>query len=159
VRPVLQFLEQTYGVVAATGTDLPLIDDPSGPLTPFVALRDIPIWMADSQSFYAELERARGEKEDRQDGRVVVEPLANSGLPTSAQNAQNNFFQAYRFYYRPGSQRPDLPQNKIERSPKPHEFEFHEMLSSLADHPMLLRRLGLVIDLVVDIDPALVPTT
>jgi len=159
VRPVLQFLKQTYGAVAASGTDFPLIDDPSGPLAPFVPLRNIAARITDSQSFYAELGRAHEDKTKRADGRVVSEPIANSSLPAAAQDAQNNFFQAYRFYYRPGSQRPDLPQNYVEPSPKPHEFEFHEMLSSLADHPLLLRRLGIVIDLVADVDPSLVPAT
>ena len=42
----------------------------------------------------------------------------------------------------------------VEPSPKPHEFDFHEMLSSLADYPLLLRRLGIVIDLVVDLPSA-----
>lgn len=159
VRPVLQFLKQTYGTAAASGTELPSIDDPVGPLAPFVPLRDIPVRITDSQSFYGELARAREDKQTRLDGRVVVEPMADPSLPPAAQGAQETFFQAYRFYTRPGSQRPDLPQDYVEPSPKPHDFEFHEMLSSLADHPALLRRLGLVIDLVVDVDPAAVPAT
>ena len=159
VRPVLQFLEQAYGAAAASGTELPSIDDPFGPLAPFVPLRDIPVRITDSQSFYTELERAHEDKKTRSDGRVVVEPMADPSLPPAAQEAQNNFFQAYRFYSRPGSQRPDLPQDYVEPSPKPHDFEFHEMVSSLADHPLLLRRLGIIIDLIVEVDPAAVPAT
>jgi len=155
VRPVLQFLEQTYGAAAAAGTDLPSIDDPFGPLAPFVPLRDIPIRITDSQSFYEELARAR--EKDKSDGKVVFEAMADSSLPPAAQNAQNHFFQAYRFYTRPGNQRPDFPQEHVEPSPKPHEFEFHEILSGLADHPQLLRRLGIVIDLDIEIDAAQVP--
>ncbi|HEY2946884.1 MAG TPA: hypothetical protein VGJ53_00555 [Micromonosporaceae bacterium] len=155
VRPVLRFLEQAYGAAAAAGTNLPSIDDPFGPLAPFVPLSHIPIRITDSQSFYAELARAR--QDNKGDGQVVFEPMADPSLPPAAQEAQNSFFQAYRFYYRPGSQRPDFPQDHIEPSPKPHEFDFHEMLSSLADHPLLLRRLGIIIDLIVDLDPALVP--
>ena len=157
VRPVLQFLEQAYGAVAAAGPDLPAIDDPLGPLAPFVPLREIPIRITDSQSFYGELARAHEDKKKRRDGHVVFEPIADASLPPSAQDAQNHFFRAYRFYTRPGNQRPDFPQDYLEPSPKPHEFEFHEILSALADHPLLLRRLGLVIDLIVDVDPALVP--
>ena len=159
VRPVLQFLEQAYGTAAASGTELPSIDDPFGPLAPFIPLRDIAVRIADSQSFYGELSRAHEDKKTRSDGRVVTEPMADTSLPPALQEAQNNFFQAYRFYTRPGGQRPDLPQDYVEPSPKPHDFEFHEMLSSLADHPLVLRALGIVIDLIVDVDPAAVPAT
>jgi hypothetical protein len=155
VRPVLQFLKQAYSAAAAAGSDLPSIDNPVGPLAPFVPLSHIPIRITDSQSFYEELTRAR--QDDKSDGQVVFEPMADSSLPPADQEAQNKFFQAYRFYYRPGSQRPDFPQKHIEPPPKPHEFDFHQMLSSLADHPMLLRRLGIIIDLVVDVDPSQVP--
>jgi hypothetical protein len=151
VRPMLQFLEQTYGAVAAKGTELPSIDDPLGPLAPFGPLRVIPARVADSQSFYSELARAHEDKKKRSDGRVVAEPMGDPTL--------GHFFQAYRFYSRPGSQRPDLPQDYIEPSPKPHDFEFHEILSGLADHPRLLRPLGIVIDLIVDVDPATVPAS
>jgi hypothetical protein len=151
VRPVLQFLEQAYGAAAAAGTELPSIDDPLGPLAPFMPLRDIPARIADSHSFYAELARAHEDKKKRRDGRVVIEPMADPTL--------SHFFQAYRFYSRPGSQRPDLPQDYIEPSPKPHDFEFHEILSGLADHPLLLRRLGIVIDLIADVDPSAVAAT
>jgi hypothetical protein len=159
VRPLLQFLEQTYGAAAAAGANFPSIDDPAGPLAPFVPLKSIPVRITDSQSFYGELARAREDKKTRSDGQVVFESMADSSLPPAVQESQNNFFQAYRFYYRPGSQRPDLPNDYIEPSPKPHDFEFHEILSGLADHPLLLRRLGIVVDLVVDIDPAVVPAT
>ena len=128
VRPVLKFLEQAYGTAAASGTDLPSIDDPFGPLAAFAPLKDIPVRMTDSQSFYGELARAREDKKKREDGRVVVESMADPSLPPAAQQAQQTFFQAYRFYTRPGNQRPDLPEDYVEPSPKPHDFEFHEML-------------------------------
>ena len=159
VRPVLQFLEQVYGAAAAAGANLPSIDDAFGPLAHFVPLKDIPMRIVDSESVYEELARSHEDKKTRSDGRVVVEPMADSSLPPAAQEAQNNFFQAYRFYSRPGSQRPDLPEDYIEPSPKPHDFEFHEILSGLADHPLLLRLLGIVIDLVVDVEAAAVPAT
>ncbi len=159
VRPVLQFLEQAYGAAAAAGTDLPSIDDPFGPLARFAPLHHIPRRIVDSQSFYGELARAQEDKKTITDGKVVHEPMADSSLPPDMQAAQNNFSEAYRFYSRPGSQRPDLPADYIEPSPKPHDFEFHEILSGLADHPLLLRRLGVVIDLLVDVEPAAVPAT
>lgn len=162
VRPVLHFLEQAYGTAAKAGADLPSIDDALGPLAPFVPLSFIPHRIQDSRSFWDELRRAqkgrddRG-RDDRARGRVVSETVADAGLPPAVQEAQNAFFQAYRFYSRPGSQRPDFPENYKEPSPQPHKFEFHEMLSSLADHPALLRRLGLVIDLILDVPAAEVP--
>jgi hypothetical protein len=111
VRPVLRFLEQTYGAAAAAGTNLPSIDDPLGALAPFVPLGGLTNLITDSQSFHDELGRAlQGEKLAKSDGQVVSEAVASSSLPAPAQAAQNNFFQAYRFYYRPGSQRPDFPQ-------------------------------------------------
>jgi len=155
VRPVLQFLEGAYGKAAAAGTNLPSIDDPLGPLAPFAPLSVIPMRVRDSESFYGEL--ARAHDQSKSDGKVVFESIADSSLPSSAQWAQNTFFQAYRYYTRPGSQRPDFPEDYQEPSPKPHEFDFHEMLSSLADHPALLRRLGIILDLVVDVEPGLVP--
>ena len=159
VRPLLKFIKQAYGEAAAAGTDLPSIDDAFGPLAPFAPLKKIPMRILDSQSFHDELARAYEDKKTISDGHVVVEDMADSSLPSAAQEAQNNFFQAYRFYSRPGSRRPDLPEDYIEPSPKPHDFEFHEILSGLADHPLLLRRLGVVIDLVVDVEAAAIPAT
>jgi hypothetical protein len=155
VRPLLQFLEQSYGAAAAQGTELPSLDDPLGLLAPFLPLGTIPTRVTDSSSFYQEL--ARAQEPRRRDGRVVFEDVADTSLAPASQQAVNAFFQAYRFYHRPGSQRPDLPDDLIERSPKPHDFEFHEVLSGLADFPELLRRLGLVIDLVVDVDVGALP--
>jgi hypothetical protein len=41
VRPVLTFLKETYGGLAAAGPGLPSIDDPTGPLTAFEPLRGL----------------------------------------------------------------------------------------------------------------------
>lgn len=157
VRDVLQFLKKSYGAAAAAGANLPSIDDPAGPLAPFSPLSRIPIVIQDSQSFYSEL--ARAHEKVKPDGKVVFEHIGEYGLPGDVQAAQDTFFQAYRFYTRPGSQRPDFPVDHVEPSPKPHAFDFHQMLSSLSDHPALLRRLGIVIDLLVEIEPGLVPPT
>jgi hypothetical protein len=152
VRGVLQFLKTTYGELGAAGSEVPSIDDLTGPLAPFGPLEHLTNRITDSQSFYEELYRSQqGEKGD---GKVVWENVADSSLPYHQQAAQNDFFQAYRFYYRPGSQRPDLPADYIEPSPDVPEFDFHQMVASLADFPDLLRRLGLIVDLVVDLpDP------
>jgi hypothetical protein len=149
VRGVLQFLQETYGALGAAGTDLPSIDDSTGPLAPFRPLEHLTTWITDSGSFYEELQRAHSS--EKEDGQVVVENVADSSLPPAQQAAQNDFFQAYRFYYRPGSQRPDFPADYVEPRPEVPEFDFHQMVAQLGDHPELLRRLGLVVDLVVDL--------
>jgi hypothetical protein len=148
-REIHQYLQQIYGELGGAGTDLPSIDDPSGPLTGFTPLQDIPNWITDSQSYYGELVRAQ--EKGKCTGRVVSENVADPGLPYAQQAAQNNFFQAYRFYSRPGSNRPDFPDDYVEPSPDVPEFDFHQMVAQIADHPEVLRRLGLVVDLVVDL--------
>ncbi len=149
VRGVLQFLQTTYGELGAAGTEVPSIDDLTGPLGPFGPLEHLTNRITDSQSFYEEL--YRGQEGEKGDGRVVWENVADSSLPYQQQAAQNDFFQAYRFYYRPGSQRPDLPADYIEPSPDIPDFDFHQMVAGLADYPDLLRRLGLIVDLIVDL--------
>jgi hypothetical protein len=163
VRDVLRFVTNTYADLAASGPELPSIDDDAGPLAAFAPLGDITTWIRDSKSFYDELARARTKakgtaERETLDGKVVVEHVAEANLSAAEQQAQDAFFQAYRFYYRPGSQRPDLPAGYKEPPPKIHDFDFHEIVSLLADHPVLLRSLGLVVDLVIDLnDPANLP--
>src|SRR5262249_4070534 len=131
--------------------DLPSIDDAAGPLALFAALEGLTSRVADSSSFWDELRRGH-EKKDRRDGRVVTEAIADGRLSPSQQEHQNSLFQAYPFYYRPASQRPDFPEKYVEPPPDVPKFDFHEILSLLADHPVLLRRAGLVIDLAVDLE-------
>jgi len=88
------------------------------------------------------------------DGIVVTDPIADPSLPWDQQEAQNALFGAYRFYRRPGSDRPDFPADYEEPKPEVPKPEFHEIVSMVADHPELLRRLGLVIDLVVEMEDA-----
>jgi len=159
VRDVLDFIKATYGELSAAGPNLPSIDDPTSPLVAFRPLAPIASRVADASSFWDELARAKKKADqpssEEKDpaalpvGQVVKENVADPSLPGAAQSAQNAFFQAYRFYHRPGSQRPDFPHDYIEPPPKVPTFDFHEALALLADHPALLRKLGLVIDLVV----------
>ena len=172
VRDVLQFVSSTYGALSAAGPDLPSIDDPSGPLKVFEALEDVAVAVADSGSFWDEFGRAQekaaqGPEEPAKPGepgepgggssggsgapvgKVATDTFGDPSLPWNQQSAQSALFKAYRFYHRPGSQRPDFPEDYIEPPPDVPEFDFHEIVSLLADHPALLRRLGLVIDLVV----------
>lgn len=150
VRGVHTFLKGAYGALGAAGTDLPSIDDPAGPLAPFGALEHLTTLITDSSSFYEELERSH--QSDKEAGRVVEEHVADSGLSPVEQAAQNHLFQAYRFYYRPGSQHPGLPLDYVEPSPAVPELDFHRLIAQLGDHPALLRRLGLLVDLVVELD-------
>jgi hypothetical protein len=129
VRGILGFLKNTYGALGAVGTDFPSIDDPNGPLAPFRPLEHITTWITDSSSFYEELWRARQDK--KEDGRVVEDKVSDASLPGDLQAAQDNFFQAYRFYYRPGSQRPDFPADYIEPSPDV-QFDFRRWWLSWA---------------------------
>jgi hypothetical protein len=159
VREVLEFIKTTYGELSAAGPNLPSIDDATGPLAAFRPLAPIATQVADASSFWDELARAKkkadeagSEEEDPAAlpvGKVVKDHFADPSLPGAAQSAQNAFFQAYRFYHRPGSQRPDFPDDYIEPPPKVPTFDFHEAIALLADHPELLRKLGLVIDLVL----------
>jgi hypothetical protein len=153
VRDVLGFVEQTYAALAAAGPDLPPVADPKGPLAIFGALDGLTDRLADSKSFWEELgraqERAAGSELD--DGKVVHESFANPSLPWDQQAAQAALTEATRFYYRPGSRRPDLPEGYIEPPPEAPRFDFHEIVSLLGDHPAVLRRLGLIVDLVVEL--------
>ena len=82
------------------------------------------------------------------------EQVASASLSPDQQAVANTLFEAYRFYHRPGSQNRDLPTNYIEPSPKAPKLDFHQRVSALADYPQVLRKLGLVIDLVVQLELA-----
>lgn len=152
VRGVHQFLQKAYGAVAAGGSEVPSIDDVFGPLAHFAPLEPILRNTREQQSFWQEMYRARGGVKGP--GRVVRDSAFSGALSASDQAVQSTFLEASRFYRRPGSQNPDLPPDYIEPSPKPPEFDFHQRVSLYADHPRILRMLGLVVDLTVDLrDP------
>jgi hypothetical protein len=150
VRGVHQFVRQAYGAAGAHGLDHPSLDDGFGPLAHFAPLEHLAVLSQDSNSYYDELARARAPKQG--DGKVVHESVASASLPPAQQAVQNTLFEAYRFYHRPGSQNPDLPADYVEPSPAVPQLDFHQRASALADHPQVLRRLGLVIDLVVELE-------
>jgi hypothetical protein len=85
-------------------------------------------------------------------GTTVAMGSAGGGMSVSSSQAQYAFLQARRFY-----ERPKAPGNKYQPGPDPDfvasrldapEFDFHQALAALADYPRLMRRLGLVLDLV-----------
>lgn len=152
VSEVHEFLQTTYGKVGAAGTGVPSVDSSTGPLADFRPLARVAQVITDSSSFYQELDKAHSKGGGP--GQVIEDNIADAGLSPSAQAAQNAFFNAYRFYYRPASQRPDLPADYIEPPPAVPDFDFHQRVAQLADHPTLLRMLGLVVDLIVDVGSA-----
>lgn len=66
------------------------------------------------------------------------------------------FAEAYRFYDRPGSRDP-LGPDVTPPEPKVEKYDFHAFVAFCGDYPKLLRPLGLAIDLLVKIDPAIQP--
>ncbi|MCK4689762.1 MAG: hypothetical protein KAT41_05650, partial [Candidatus Marinimicrobia bacterium] len=65
-----------------------------------------------------------------------------------------NFLQAYRFYDRSEMKEPYYfkPNAKmVPPSPDVPKIDFHQMLATLGDHPLLMRKLGLVLDITIPI--------
>ncbi len=63
-----------------------------------------------------------------------------------------DFFQAKRFYDRPEMKEPYYPQpnaSLVPPEPKKPELDFHQALAALGDHPVLMRKLGLVLDFTI----------
>ena len=88
----------------------------------------------------------------------VVPPGASPSSFGFASPAAMDFYQAHRFYDRPEMLQPYLKAPDSAQVPpklSPPTFDFHRILSALADYPVLLRMLGLVVDLTLD--PAKVP--
>jgi hypothetical protein len=152
VHEVLQFIESTYASLAAEGPDLPSIDGPNALTAAFGPLAGMTNEIGKSKSFWDEVERAEAAIPDleRPDGTVVRDVVSGTS------SAANALFEAYRFYYRPGDQRPEFDPafgpKYSEPSPDPPDFDFHDLVGLLADHPRLLRMLGLVVDLVVELE-------
>lgn len=67
---------------------------------------------------------------------------------------QMAFAEAYRFYDRPGTRDP-LGPDVTPDPPKAPEIDFHKAVAACGDYPVLLRHMGLVIDLVLRRDPAI----
>lgn len=74
-----------------------------------------------------------------------------------ASAAEYTFYQANRFYRRQPAtkaeqaiRRPSF--NNVPAAPKAPEFDFHRLIASLSDMPQLLRKLGLIIDVVLPAD-------
>jgi len=70
---------------------------------------------------------------------------------------QKAAYLAKRFYSRP-SQTKDPAGNTLPHvPPAPPPLDFHQRIALLADHPLVLRKLGLILDLVVPVSTAMAP--
>lgn len=79
-------------------------------------------------------------------------PIPSTGAPTGMYGVLASLHEVRRYYDRPESKtdyraEPDSPPPD---PLTPKEPEFHERVATVGDHPVLLRKLGLVIDLVVE---------
>jgi hypothetical protein len=93
------------------------------------------------------LARARGKAAARRSGGTrgpdMIEPLPLDGGGTVARHLARALF----FHARPTTEPVEMPPDGAYHAAR---VDFHQMLSALGDHPWLMRRLGLVIDLRVD---------
>ncbi|MFN2587211.1 MAG: hypothetical protein ABR613_03690 [Actinomycetota bacterium] len=70
-----------------------------------------------------------------------------------ASKAALDFFQTHRFYDRPEKlteRVAGIAREKAPPPPEPPKIDFHKMMSLLGDHPYLMRKLGIVVDLVAE---------
>jgi hypothetical protein len=74
-------------------------------------------------------------------------------LPAFSSQVVQDFYQAQRFYDRPGNQDAYRREPKPSLAPpelkEPPELDFHQALAILGDQPALLRKLGIVLDLLI----------
>lgn len=82
-------------------------------------------------------------------GQKLESKLMDSKVLPPGLKAEENFYQVHKFYNRYHNPDPDF---KYAR-PEKHTFDFHEAVAMLADHPSLMRALGLVLDFVMPIPP------
>jgi len=75
-------------------------------------------------------------------------------LAAFASQTEQDFYQAQRFYERPENQDDYLREPDPSLAPpelsEPPELDFHQALALLGDHPVLLRKLGIVLDLLIE---------
>jgi hypothetical protein len=68
---------------------------------------------------------------------------------------EQDFYQVNRFYSRKENAEPYLPKpdpSLVPPRPEKPELDFHQALGSLGDHPLTLRKLGIILDLLIPID-------
>jgi len=127
---VVNFIKDQYSQIAATSpTDLPPIlvaGQRFGPIAT-VAVHDRRL---------VDLEPSRSDQLE-----TLFKQGKHKALPPGPPDPEMDFFQAKVFH--------DFHGGKLDQPPAKPDFDFHQALSLLGDHPALLRRLGLLIDLAV----------
>ena len=157
VRAVLAYARDLYRDIARTSPE----DLPAAPGTPGAHARlealanDLGGLLGVSEKAFREtnptrLVRARAARLRTADSWGL--DLSNAGAhPTQ------DFAAAQRFFERPELRDDYLPEpdaSLIPPPPTPPDIDFHQMLALLGDHPSLLRRLGLAVDLAIEGDIA-----
>lgn len=152
MRQVLQYLKKAYVKLGEQSpSELPLFSPEEGMDTTLDQLR----------SDLGSLTDREFGSYDRKMDNLLSELKAIPPDPGVLENsfpspATANFFQARRFYHRPEEAEPYLEApDPTKLSPPPPverpELDFHQALALLSDHPPLLRRLGIVLDLLIPI--------
>lgn len=139
IRDTLLFLKNTYASWANQGLGSP----PS-----FDDVKNIPDLRIPLDSLH---ERSRNKI-----GQYLEEQLQGSKALPPGLNDEENFYQVHAFYNRKEIQNPYYKHpdhDRVPHPPKPHDFDFHEGVAMLADHPSLMRQLGLVLDFEMPLPP------
>jgi hypothetical protein len=149
---VLGYLRDRYTqTILSSPTRLPHVESVEGRLEDLVNLRDRLARAGDgsvSRALGALLDRARVAA--REVRLPVVAGTGEAG-PAGLSDEQRGFLQLLLFHHRDPDGKPaGLP--KLDKSAKArrHLLEFHAGVAALSDHPQVLRRLGLVLDLTFD---------
>lgn len=162
---VAGYLRERYGRIAAMAADdLPLATPARNREEPTVAALFAELVNGivqrgdhDPEGHFAELlagARARAAARRANPGVAAGPPL--EPLPADG-TAEREFERLRLFHYRPPGQPHDLGDDAQAAERYTAAIDFHRMLAALGDHPALLRRLGLVLDLTIPADQ--VPTT
>jgi hypothetical protein len=165
---VLKYVEKSYSTIASRAPlDLPLVerhdqgDDGGASLdNVFRELVELRSGRLDgnrerelSAALEAGLARARAIANERRQAGTLDGPLIEPPGIFAAGGASDAFHRAMMFHYRPREAVPaPMPNAENARAHFEAEVDFHQMLSALGDYPMLLRRLGLIIDLEIPFD-------
>ncbi len=150
VSPVLDHIEQVYKAIAeAHPTDHPPLSGPGVTLGGLLGtLGRRVVENKELEGSYRQQLRAA------QNGRLKRALSANDNV-AGLDSLESAYWKANRFYARPEHRQPYLADPDPAKVPDPPETpkpDFHAMLAYLADYPALLRRLGLILDVVFD-DP------
>jgi len=152
VRHVQSFIAQQYLNVAAESPEEP-------PAIERVfrseALAQVRLRPVTSARFAGAVQTRTTEAVLAQSVRATVERQKVKAVPVSEKPSPPQDFYLLRLYHQPRGKAVIDPKTKkpvVERVPlTPPEIDFHQAVSSLTSYPALMRRLGLAVDLEVDV--------